>query len=121
MRILLVEDHADTREGLRRMLQRYGHDVRTAGTCADALAIAAEMTRERLDLIVSDVGLPDGDGIELMKTIKTRHACRTLALTGWGDPDDLRRYAAAGIDQSFVKPLDLTVLLNALDAFAAAA
>src|SRR3954471_4293043 len=110
MRILLVEDHHDTREGLRRMLERSGHHVKGAGTCADALILAAEMSIGRLDVIVSDVGLPDGDGVELMQTVMSRHACRAVALTGWGEDEDLKRYAAAGIDRSFVKPVDVAVL-----------
>jgi two-component system NtrC family sensor kinase len=116
MRILVVDDHADTREGLRRMLERSGHHVKGAGTCADALATAAEMSAGRLDVVVSDVGLPDGDGVELMQTIMSRHACRAVALTGWGGADDLKRYAAAGIDRSFVKPVAVAELLAALDA-----
>src|SRR3954471_17202156 len=110
MRILVVDDHADTREGLRRMLERSGHHAKGAGTCADALVLAAEMSVGRLDVIVSDVGLPDGDGVELMRTIMSRHACRAVALTGWGEDEDLKRYAAAGIDRSFVKPVDVAVL-----------
>jgi DNA-binding response OmpR family regulator len=116
MRILLVEDHVDTREGLRRVLERSGHHVKGAGTCADALVLAAEMSAGRLDIIIGDVGLPDGDGVELMRTIMSRHACRAVALTGWGDDADLRRYAAAGIDRSCVKPVDVAVLLQVLEA-----
>ena len=120
-RVLLVEDHADTREGLRRLLQLHGFHVRTAGCCADALLVAAEMSAGRLDVVVGDVGLPDGDGVELMRTIMSRHACRAIALTGWGDDADLRRYRDAGIDRSFVKPVDLAVLLSALEALVARA
>jgi DNA-binding response OmpR family regulator len=115
-RILLVEDHVDTRVGLRRLLQQQGFHVQGAGSCADALVMAADMSAGRLDVIVSDVGLPDGDGVELMRTVMTRHACRAVAMTGWGAPEDLRRYADAGIDRSFVKPVDVTVLLAALEA-----
>jgi DNA-binding response OmpR family regulator len=120
-RILLVEDHADTREGLRRLLQLHGYHVQTAGSCADALLLAAEMATGRLDVIVGDVGLPDGDGVELMRTIMSRHACRAIALTGWGDDADLRRYRDAGIDKSLIKPIDVTALLTALEALASRA
>ena len=116
MRILLVEDHTDTREGLRRMLERSGHHVKGAATCADALIMAAEMSVGRLDVVVSDVGLPDGDGVELMQTIMSRHACRAVALTGWGSPEDLQRYEAAGIDRWFIKPIEVDALVRALDA-----
>jgi DNA-binding response OmpR family regulator len=116
IRILVVDDHADTREGLRRMLQRSGHHAQGAGTCADALVAAAEMSVGRLDVVVSDIGLPDGDGVELMRTIMSRHACRAVALTGWGGVDDLKRYEEAGIDRSFIKPVAFSELLKALDA-----
>jgi CheY-like chemotaxis protein len=120
MRILLVEDHADTREGLRRLLERAGHRVQAAGSCADALTTAERMELGRSDVIVGDVGLPDGDGLELMQAMKKRHACRAFALTGWDRPDDLDRYKAAGIDRAFIKPVDLTGLLGALESLAAA-
>ena len=116
MRILLVDDHDDTREGLRRMLERSGHHVQGAANCADALVLAAEMSVGRLDVIVSDVGLPDGDGVELMRTVMSRHACRAVAVTGWGGKDDLSRYADAGIDRWFIKPIEVVELIQALEA-----
>jgi DNA-binding response OmpR family regulator len=116
MRILVVDDHTDTREGLRRMLERNGHHAQGAANCADALIMAAEMSVGRLDVVLCDVGLPDGDGVELMRTIMSRHACRAVAVTGWGGKDDLARYAEAGIDRWFIKPVDVSELLKALDA-----
>jgi CheY-like chemotaxis protein len=111
-----VDDHADTREGLVRLLERRGHHVRAARSCADARAVAAEMAAGGgLDVIVGDVGLPDGDGVELMRVIMGRHGCRAVALTGWGDPADLRRYAAAGIDRAFIKPVDLDAFFKGLE------
>jgi DNA-binding response OmpR family regulator len=116
MRILIVEDDRDTREGLRRLLERGGHHVKGAGTCADALIVAAEMAVGRLDVVVSDVGLPDGDGLELMRTIMSRHTCRGIAVTGWGGADDVKRYETAGIDRWFVKPIEVGDLVKALEA-----
>jgi DNA-binding response OmpR family regulator len=116
--LLLVDDHDDTREGLRRLLVHRGYHVRVAGSCVDALSTAAEMDAGCLDVVIGDVGLPDGDGIEMMKVIKARHGCRSLALTGFGDQEDLRRYSEAGIDQCLVKPIDLSILLSALSAMA---
>jgi CheY-like chemotaxis protein len=116
VRILLVDDHADMRDGLRRLLERRGHQVRAAQSCADARAVAAEMAAGGgLDVIVGDVGLPDGDGVELMRAIMQRHGCRAVALTGWGEPADLRRYAAAGIDRAFIKPVDLEAFFKGLE------
>jgi two-component system CheB/CheR fusion protein len=71
-----------------------------------------------LDVIVGDVGLPDGDGVELMQAVMRRYDCRAVALTGWGGPDDLRRYAAAGIARTLVKPINIESLFEALDALA---
>ncbi|HEY7119622.1 MAG TPA: response regulator [Tepidisphaeraceae bacterium] len=116
--LLLIDDHDDTREGLRRLLGHRGYQVLAAGTCAEALALAGRMSAGRLDVIISDVGLPDGDGVELMTLIKARHGCRSVALTGFGDQDDLRRYAQAGIDHCLVKPIDLSALMSALNAMA---
>jgi CheY-like chemotaxis protein len=116
VRILLVDDHADMRDGLRRLLERRGHQVRAAQSCADARAVAAAMAGDGgLDVIVGDVGLPDGDGVELMRAIMQRHGCRAVALTGWGEPADLRRYAAAGIDRAFIKPVDLDAFFKGLE------
>jgi DNA-binding NarL/FixJ family response regulator len=116
LHILLVDDHADTRDGLRRLLERRGHRVRAAGTCATAQVVAAEMAEDGgLDVVVGDVGLPDGDGVALMQAVVRRHGCRAVALTGWGDPADLRRYAAAGIARAFIKPVDLDAFFKALE------
>ena len=112
----MVDDHSDTRDGLRRVLERSGHHVQSAANCADALIMAAEMSVGRLDVVLCDVGLPDGDGVELMQTIMSRHACRAMAVTGWGAAEDLKRYAEAGIDRWFIKPLDVGELLKALEA-----
>ena len=98
------------------MLERSGHHVQGAANCADALVLAAEMSVGRLDVIVSDVGLPDGDGVELMRTVMSRHACRAIAVTGWGGKDDLSQYADAGIDRWFIKPIEVVELIQALEA-----
>ena len=120
MRILLVDDHADTRDGLRRLLERRGHHVRAAESCATAVVVAAEMAGDGgLDVVVGDVGLPDGDGVALMQAVVRRHGCRAVALTGWGEPDDLRRYEAAGINRAFIKPVDLDEFFTALEALVA--
>ena len=64
LRILLVEDHEDTRLVMTRLLASFGCNVTAAGTVRDALAIAEH---ERFDLLVSDIGLPDGSGTEVMR------------------------------------------------------
>ena len=69
LRLLLVEDHPDSAELLAELLESKGHTVRIAATASDALARAAE---ETFDLVVSDVGLPDGSGYELMQKLRDR-------------------------------------------------
>jgi CheY-like chemotaxis protein len=79
LRLLLVEDHVDSAELLAELLENHGHTVRVAGTASDALARASE---EPFDLVVSDVGLPDATGYELMEQLRDRFALKGIALTG---------------------------------------
>jgi CheY-like chemotaxis protein len=112
LRVLLVEDHADTAAVLARLLDRSGYIVRTAGTVADALQAAGQ---EPFDIIVSDIGLPDGDGYELMSQVRDRHQIKGIALSGHGTDDDLHRSRAAGFIAHVTKPVDfkhLTTLIN---------
>jgi len=89
-RILIVDDHADTLAMLARLLSGLGHQVTAAASCAGARAAAGD----GFDLLLCDVGLPDGDGAALMGEVKQRWGCRTVALTGFGMESDLARYAA---------------------------
>jgi signal transduction histidine kinase len=102
--ILLVEDHADTSRLMARLLRGYGYDVRIANTQAAALQAAGE---ERFDCIISDIGLPDGSGLELMRQIKGRHGVKGIALSGYGMEDDVRKSRDAGFDEHLTKPVNL--------------
>jgi CheY-like chemotaxis protein len=107
-RVLLVEDHAHTRTALQRMLQRRGHFVVPAGSRAEALAEAAQ---HRFDLLVSDIGLPDGDGYELLGELrKLQPHLQGIALSGFGMENDVRRSAAAGFSMHLVKPVSVSKL-----------
>jgi CheY-like chemotaxis protein len=106
-RILLVEDHPDTARILARLLQQAGYEVRTAGSAAAALHLAAT---EPFDVVVSDIGLPDASGYELMEQIRDRHGLKGIALSGYGMEEDARRSRSAGFIDHVVKPVDLAQL-----------
>lgn len=112
LRLLLVEDHADSAELLAELLSSRGHHVRIAATAHDALARAAE---EPFDLVVSDVGLPDGSGYELMATLRDRHALKGIALTGARITDAV---AGSGFVAYLTKPIALRTLEETLEAVA---
>ena len=113
--ILLVEDHADTRSVMARLLRSFGFAVSAAGTVKDALHLAET---ERFDLLVSDIGLPDGSGVELMKTLKDRQGIRGIALSGFGQEDDVRRSRDAGFETHLTKPVDFHTLRQVIKQFA---
>lgn len=113
MRILLVEDHPPTRAVLTRLLMRAGHDVVCAASVAEARGVAA---REKFDVVVSDIGLPDGTGVELMRSLKAEHGLTGIALSGYGMEEDLNRSMEAGFIAHLTKPVDFTQVVRALSA-----
>jgi PAS domain S-box-containing protein len=115
LRILLVEDHTDTAAILVRLLRRMGHDVLHAATIGDALQTAEqEMQEAGLDLVVSDLGLPDGSGLDLMRELSTKHGLRGIALSGFGMESDVAQSRAAGFARHFTKPIDIAVIKEAI-------
>ena len=112
LRLLLVEDHGATLEVLTRLLTREGHHVVAAATVGAALA-AAE--KEEFDAVVSDLGLPDGTGTELMVQLRERHGLRGIALSGYGMEEDLERTRKAGFIAHLIKPVDFNQLRRALE------
>ncbi len=115
MRILLVEDHEDTNRALTNLLRRRGYHVQSANSVRAALQCAAD---EPFDLLVSDIGLPDGTGIELMERLNTEHAIAGIALTGFGMEDDIRKSREVGFREHLVKPVDLNKLDCVIQEFA---
>ena len=111
LRLLVVEDHAPTLAVLSRLLTRAGHTVVTAETVAAARAAA---DAQKFDAVVSDLGLPDGTGLELMTHLRARHGLRGVVLSGYGMEEDLRRSRDAGFVGHLVKPVDFTQLRHAL-------
>ena len=110
LRVLIVEDHVDTANVLRRLLSANGHHVKTANSAAEALALARA---HAFDLVVSDLGLPDMTGYDLIKRIK-RDGVKAIAMSGFGMEDDIRRSQQAGFDEHIVKPLSIAQLERAI-------
>ncbi len=110
-RILLVEDHADTAAILIRLLRRMGHDVIHADTVEAALKIAErEMPMTPFNFVMSDLGLPDGSGLDLMRQLSSAYGLRGIALSGFGMDSDLEQSTAAGFSRHLVKPIDIATL-----------
>ena len=107
MRILLVEDHEDTNRSLTNLLRRRGYHVQSAVNLQSAIDLSA---KEEFDVLISDLGLPDGSGIDLMKKLRSERPVLGIALTGFGMEDDIRKSHEAGFKHHLVKPIDLNVL-----------
>jgi len=108
-RILLVEDHEDTNRSLTNLLRLRGYQVQSATNVQSALVIGAE---DQFDVLISDLGLPDGTGIDVIRGLRTDRPVFGIALTGFGMEDDVRKSQDAGFKHHLVKPIDL----NKLDA-----
>jgi len=112
LRILVVDDDRDTLNVLRRLLTREGHEVIAAKTVADGL----ELSRAgRVDLLISDIALPDGSGYELMAAVKAMHGAPGIALSGHVDELDKRRSADAGFCMHLDKPVRFDDVLAAIE------
>ena len=107
--VLLVEDHADTAAAFAELLRASGYEVTVAGSVREGLA-AAEGAAGSLDLVISDLGLPDGHGYELMREIVRRHGVPGIALSGYGMEEDVRQSREAGFSRHLTKPVNLQAL-----------
>jgi signal transduction histidine kinase len=103
VRILLVDDHEDTNMVLKLLLQRKGYMVFTAHDVKSALEVADQ---HEFDVLVSDIGLPDGTGLDLMRALLDRYPIKGIALSGFGMEDDIRRSREAGFSDHLVKPVN---------------
>jgi CheY-like chemotaxis protein len=106
-RILLVEDHKDTAHLMKRLLGGIGYDVQIAGTVAAALSADEART---FDLVISDLGLPDGSGYDLMRQLTARHPTKGIALSGYGMEEDVKQGVEAGFAAHLTKPINLEQL-----------
>lgn len=118
LRILLVEDHGDTADLLKTVLQLAGHSVEHAGDVASALeAVDRSGPAEcgGFDLLVSDLGLPDRSGVDLMRELRGRGCpLRGIALSGYGQERDIQRSREAGFAEHLVKPVEPRLVLEAI-------
>lgn len=112
--ILLVEDHAPSRKALRAYLSRLSYQVVEASTVAEALQRADE---HRVDLVISDIGLPDQSGYELMTALREKHGLVGIAMSALGSREDVTRSKAAGFILHLTKPLAGPALDNMLGAY----
>jgi signal transduction histidine kinase len=110
-RMLIVEDHEPTLAALSRLLEKDGHRVFQARTVNEALAHAAA---NPCDIVISDLGLPDGTGFELMSEIRRRYGWPGIALSGHGMEADLRMSAESGFTTHLIKPVDPSQLREAI-------
>jgi CheY-like chemotaxis protein len=111
LRLLVVEDHQATLQVLTRLLVRAGHSVVPASSVAEARAAAKTQS---FDGVISDLGLPDGTGLELMAHLRAAYGLRGVVLSGYGMEDDLRGSQEAGFVVHLVKPVDFPQLRHAL-------
>jgi signal transduction histidine kinase len=116
LRLLLVEDHEDTARVMSRLLRECNYDVQTASSVKSALERAE---REPYDLVISDLGLPDGSGLDLMQELRNRYDLKGIALSGYGMEDDIRRSREAGFVAHLTKPVNFQSLQAAIQQIAA--
>jgi two-component system CheB/CheR fusion protein len=106
-RVLLVEDHDDTRRVMTRLLHGFGCQVTAAATVRAAIALA---DGQPFDLLVSDIGLPDGTGLDVMRHLRDHNRVRGIAISGFGQDDDRQRSLDAGFECHLTKPISFQAL-----------
>lgn len=111
--VLLVEDHADTRAVISRLLTTLGCKVTATASVQQAIEAADART---FDLLLSDIGLPDGTGLDVMEHVRLRHHLKGIALSGYGQEEDIRRSRDAGFTAHLTKPVSLQTLNDAIRA-----
>ena len=114
LRVLVVDDRRDATHMLRMLLNRAGHEVRTASDCPSALAAALDF---RPEVALLDINLPGMSGLELAKQIRQQSTLKDIvlvAMTGYGDDADRQRSIDAGFDHHLVKPADIRIVLEIL-------
>ena len=105
--ILLVDDHEDTNRSLMLLLRRRGFQVKTAVDIAQAVEMFGQ---ENFDVLVSDMGLPDGSGLDLLPSLQDNPPRFGIIVSGYGTDEDFERSRAAGYSEHMVKPVDVNQL-----------
>ena len=110
-RLLVVDDHVDTCKGMKMMLERRGYDI----TVAHSAGQAVEKTREaNFDLLISDIGLPDKSGYELMTELRKNKPIPGIALSGFGADADVNKARESGFSEHLTKPINFDRLEEAI-------
>ncbi len=112
LKILLVDDHQDTCAALEKLLVRRGHLVAATHDVRSALETAV---RNQFDLLISDVALPDGTGMELMMQLRAISGIPGIAISGFGNNGDIERSLQAGFSEHLIKPVKLEKLEAAIE------
>jgi PAS domain S-box-containing protein/excisionase family DNA binding protein len=108
LRILLVDDHVDTLKILRRILESDGHSITPAASVREATRAAQSNS---FDLLISDIGLPDGTGMDVVRALRAAHPdLPAIAMTGFGMEQDIRNSEQAGFTMHLTKPVDINSL-----------
>jgi CheY-like chemotaxis protein len=111
VKILLIEDHNDTSLALARLLKRQGYEVATA----DSVATGLEAVRQnKFNLLVCDIGLPDGTGFQLIEEVRKHSRTPALALSGFGMEEDVAKSRLAGFEGHLTKPVNFQKLEAAI-------
>jgi CheY-like chemotaxis protein len=118
LRLIVVEDHSNTAEALKKFLKAVGYQVFVATDMASALSLASAV---EFDVLLSDLALPDGNGWELMKRLSAERYVRAIAISAHNSPADLQRSVEAGFIEHLPKPLCAEKLCAAIERAAMAA
>jgi CheY-like chemotaxis protein len=109
--ILVVDDHDDTLRSMKMLLKRLGYEVLAAENMTEALRIAEQ---QHFDILLSDIGLPDGTGLDLLKRLRAKRNIKALALSGFGMDEDIERSQEAGFADHLTKPVSMDRLQAAI-------
>ena len=112
LRILLVDDHQDTCTALEKLLVRRGHLVAATHSIRSAMETAV---RNQFDLLISDIALPDGNGVELMMQLHAISKIPGIAISGFGNNGDIEKSLHAGFAEHLIKPVKLDALEAAIE------
>jgi signal transduction histidine kinase/CheY-like chemotaxis protein len=114
LKLLVVEDHPDTAAVMARLLRNLGHEVTTSQSVAGSLKLAEE---QPFDLVISDLGLPDGSGLQLMRQLQEKYGLQGLAISGYGMEEDLAQTKQAGFFAHLTKPVNFQQVQALLNQF----
>jgi CheY-like chemotaxis protein len=112
LKILLVDDHHDTCAALEKLLARRGHLVAVTHDVRSAMQAAG---RHKFDLLISDIALPDGTGMDLMMQLRPIANVPGIAISGFGNNGDIERSLQAGFSEHLIKPIKFDNLEAAIE------